>query len=504
MARKSRKYIKNPDTPTRPLTLRAAAYLRISEANPGLPPESIENQLKTIEAFLDHRPDLTLAATFKDVNVSGRTFQREGFQQMIEAIELGKIDCVIVKDLSRLGRNFVETGYYVEKYFPLHKIRLISVTDQIETLDGNSNLGKRNPINIPLLNLCNETVSTEISRSTQSVLNRYAKDGKYIAPRAPYGYRKSPDDCHKLLVDPEAAAVVKRIFAMAQEGTAVTEIVRGLNQEGVLPPSLYARQNGLTGKYQDADGCWNTKTVKNLLTNYTYTGNLLQGKNQVSAANTHAAIIPLEVFDAVQKRFFTAENCKKVDTSNNPLRGKVICAHCGGKMQRKHGAGKADWFFFTCITKNRRGAEYCDGAYIRESDIMSAIRQEIQSMQPQCLTSMTQCEGKIAEAKEKLHELMDLENAQLSERQKIFEQYIIGHYTREEYRETVNKFPLLTPQIDQLQAEVEQLEEMRQILRDRMSALCDQELFASLLREQLQQVVISGGIVSEVVLAMPR
>ena len=98
MARKSRKHIENPNVPTRPLALRTAAYLRISEAKPGLPPESIENQLKIIEAFLDRRPDLTLVATYQDVNVSGCTFQRDGFQHMIEAIDLGKIDCVIVKD----------------------------------------------------------------------------------------------------------------------------------------------------------------------------------------------------------------------------------------------------------------------------------------------------------------------------------------------------------------------------------------------------------------------
>lgn len=127
---------------------------------------------------------------------------------------------------------------------------------------------------------------------------------------------------------------------MAQKGTAVTEIVQRLNQKGVLPPSLYARQHGLIGKYQDADGCWNTKTVKNILTNYTYTGNLIQGENRVSAADTHAAIIPVEVFDAVQKRFFTTESCRKVDVSDNPLRGKVICKYCGSKMQRKRSSGK--------------------------------------------------------------------------------------------------------------------------------------------------------------------
>lgn len=156
-----------------------------------------------------------------------------------------------------------------------------------------------------------------------------------------------------------------------------------------MPPSLYARQNGLTGKYEDADGCWNTKTVKKLLTNYTYTGNLVQGKNRVSALNTHEAIITAEVFEAIQKRFSTAESHGKTEESANSLRGKVICAHCGGKMQRKRGSGKVDWFFFTCITRNRRGTEYCDGAYIRESDIMLAIWQELQAIQPQCLASVT-------------------------------------------------------------------------------------------------------------------
>ena len=145
MARKSRKHIENSAVPTCSLNLRTAAYLRISEVKPGLPPESIENQLKIIE-----------------------------------------------------------------KYFPLRRIRLISVTDQVETADGISNLDKQNPINILLLNLCNEAVSNEISRSTQTVLNIFATDGKYIAPRAPYGYRKSLDNCHKLLIAPESAAIVRK------------------------------------------------------------------------------------------------------------------------------------------------------------------------------------------------------------------------------------------------------------------------------------------------------
>lgn len=498
MARKSRKQIEIPTIANYAPILRTAAYLRISEVKPELPSESIENQLKIIEEFLNYRPDLALTVTYTDTNVSGRNFQREGFQQMIEAIENGKIDCVIVKDLSRLGRNLIETGYYIEKYFPLHNIRLISVTDQVETADGISNLNKQNSINIPLANLCNEAVSSGISQSTQAVLNTFAKDGKYIAPRAPYGYCKSPDDCHKLLIDPEATAIVRKIFAMAQAGTSIAEIVRKLNQEGVLPPSLYARQNGLTGRYQDADGCWNAKTVKKILTNYTYTGNLTQGKNWISAVNTHEPIITAEVFNTIQKKFSTTEKRRREEEPDNPLRGKVICEHCGGKMQRKRGSGRSDWFFFTCITRNRRGKEYCNGAYIRESDIMLAIRQELQTMQPQCLASASQCEDEIVAIKKKLHDLTDIENIQMSKRQEAYERYIVGRYTTQEYKRTVNKFPLPTVQINQLQAELERLEETREKIWVRISALCCQDLFESLLKGQLRQVVISSGMVSKV------
>lgn len=238
--------------------------------------------------------------------------------------------------------------------------------------------------------------------------------------------------------------------------------------------------------------------MKKLLTNYTYTGNLVQGKNRISAVNTHEPIIPAEVFDAVQKRFLTTEKCRKVELSANPLRGKVICGYCGEKMQRKRGSGKADWFFFTCITKNRRGAEYCDGAYIRESEILLAIRQELQAMQPQCLASMDRCEGRITEIREQLNNLIKAENVQLSKRREAYEGYIAGRYTTQEYKETVQEFPLLTLQIDQLKIELDGFEDTRKRLHNRVSVLCCQSAFESLLEEQLQQVVISDGVVSKV------
>ncbi len=503
MARKSRKpQASISDSAVKTNTsdyFRAAAYLRISEAKDNLPPESIENQLKIIQEFLKHQPDISLIATYSDINVSGRHFQRKGFQKMLAAIEAGKIDCVIVKDLSRLGRNVIETGYYIEMYFPLHHVRLISVTDHVDTVDGVTNLNKGNSNSIPLINLLNETVSNEISRNTQTVLDAYAAEGKYIAPRAPYGYRKSPDDCHKLLVDPEAADVVREIFSMAQNGMGLTEIVRRLNQTNILPPSLYARQHGLSGNYQDAGGCWNTRTLKKLLTNLTYTGSLLQGRHQISVSNTHEPIVSMEVFKAVQNRL-SSEPPKAVDKEapENPLRGKVICEHCGSKMQRKRGSSQADWYFFTCVAKNRSGSDYCTGEYIRELDILSAIRQELSVQRSQFVASETECQKRVIAIKEEIHKLEDIQAARLQERRKAYERFAMGQYTSTEYKSAVGELPSLIPQIDALKIELEKNESTRTMLQLKISAIHDRNAFGAFLKEQLQQVLVSGGRVMKI------
>lgn len=251
MARKSRKGLEaaiNHKTGSEDIFLNAGAYLRISQGRPDDPSESIDNQLKIIEDFVRYRPDITIKSTYRDVGVTGRVFERAGFQQMLADIETGKINCVIVKDLFRFGRNHIEAGYYIEKYFSRKGVRFISVNDRAETIDGITNLNPYDPENIPLINLMNEAVSNELSKSKLSVLSAYASEGKYIAPRAPYGYRKDPNDCHKLVVDPDAATTVRLIFDMAQCGTPLTEMARNLNQSGILPPSLYARQ------YCDASG----------------------------------------------------------------------------------------------------------------------------------------------------------------------------------------------------------------------------------------------------------
>ena len=159
----------------------------------------------------------------------------------------------------------------------------------------------------------------------------------------------------------------------------VTAIVRYLNEKEIPTPIQYARSNGLTGNYDDGDGSWNSRSVKYILTNRTYTGMLIQGKEKRAAMGTHEALIDEDTFEAIQKSFQArAFNiAPKGQSTENILKGKVICGCCGEKMQRKRGSDHAEWYFFTCITKNRLGAGRCTGMYVREEDVFNAIYRQL-------------------------------------------------------------------------------------------------------------------------------
>ena len=190
-----------------------------------------------------------------------------------------------------------------------------------------------------------------------SSLDMKAQRGEFIGPRAPFGYQKSGENPSQLVPDPAAAIIVQKIFDMAANGTGVTGIVRYLNVRNLPTPIQYARSNGLTGNYDDGDGNWNSRSVKYILTNRTYTGMLIQGKEKRAVVGTHEALVDERIFESIQKSFQArAFNlAPKGQSTENILKGKVICGCCGGKMQRKRGTGHADWHFFTCITKKSLG-----------------------------------------------------------------------------------------------------------------------------------------------------
>ena len=341
MARKSRKH----PVPilTTQLSRDAVGYIRLSVRDKD-PSGSIETQKLIIEEW-GRQHQTPISHYYIDNGFSGKCFDRPAFQQMIQDIRAGTIECIIVKDLSRLGRDHITVGYYLEMFFPSKGVRFISINDQFDTIDGMTNQNKEIPIQssirIPLINLFNEQVSSETKIKVKELLDMKARRGEFIGPRAPFGYQKSISDRNQLVPDPIAAITVRKIFELAANGMGVTAIVRYLNEKEIPTPIQYAKSNGLTGNYDDGNGSWNSRSVKYILTNRTYTGMLIQGKEKRAVAGTHEALVDETVFESIQKSFQErAFNIvPKEQSTDNILKGKVICGCCGGKMQRKRGTG---------------------------------------------------------------------------------------------------------------------------------------------------------------------
>lgn len=391
MARKSRKNQTAAPVCDTSLYIRTALYIRLSVEDNKKRGHSIENQKLVLENFLAGRPEFVVYNTYVDNGATGTNFHRPGFQQMLSDIEAGLIDCVIVKDLSRLGRNSIDTGYYIEQYFRAHQIRFIALTDQFDTADA-SNL--HGGIMLPLKNMINEAYALDIGRKIKAQARQAMKDGEYIGARAPYGYRKDPENCHKLLIDPEAAEVVFQIFQWAYEHVGLNDIARRLNEQGIQTPSHRKRATGeITHENLVGSGKWQTRTVSKILDSEVYTGDLVQGKtkivdhqqvqadedNLIIATNTHEAIISHEVFEAVKayrRQVCEESKAHEVDPyTPNIFKGKVFCAHCGGSLHRQRNKRKKgpDVYLFHCLTKSRVDKNGCLGVSVTEKDLLAAV-----------------------------------------------------------------------------------------------------------------------------------
>lgn len=391
MARKSRKNQTATPVCDTSLYIRTALYIRLSVEDNKKRGHSIENQKLVLENFLAGRPEFVVYNTYVDNGATGTNFHRPGFQQMLSDIEAGLIDCVIVKDLSRLGRNSIDTGYYIEQYFRAHQIRFIALTDQFDTANA-SNL--HGGIMLPLKNMINEAYALDIGRKIKAQARQAMKDGEYIGARAPYGYRKDPENCHKLLIDPEAAEVVFQIFQWAYEHVGLNDIARRLNEQGIQTPSHRKRATGeITHENLVGSGKWQTRTVAKILDSEVYTGDLVQGKtkivdhqqvqadedNLIIATNTHEAIISHEVFEAVKayrRQVCEESKAHEVDPyTPNIFKGKVFCAHCGGSLHRQRNKRKkgSDVYLFHCLTKSRVDKNGCLGVSVTEKDLLDAV-----------------------------------------------------------------------------------------------------------------------------------
>ena len=390
MARKSRK-TSQETAPAVDLTIRAALYIRLSVEDNRTGSISIETQKLIINHFLESKPEIFVYDTYIDNGATGTNFQRPGFQQMLSDIEAGLINCIIVKDLSRLGRNSIDTGYYIEQYFPAHKVRFIAVTDQYDTDDPND---VHAGIILPLKNMINEAYAIDIGRKIKAQQRQAMKDGEFVGGRTPYGYLKAPDNCHQLVVDPEAASVVRQIFQWASEGVGYNPIALRLNEAGVMTPGYYKKAQGLiTHENLLGSGKWQTRTVAKILRCETYTGDMVQGHsktvdhkqvragadNLISVRNTHEAIVSRELFDSVQSMLnATVEEYKAKEIkayTPNPLKGKIFCAHCGTALHRQRSIRKKtdDVYIYHCLSNSRVAKDSCPGVLIYERQLLPAL-----------------------------------------------------------------------------------------------------------------------------------
>ena len=213
---------------------RTAGYARLSVEDSGKPgSETLESQKSLIMDYIEGNPDMEYVSLFFDNGETGTDFKRPGFESLMDAVRKGEVNCIVVKDLSRFGRNYKETGNYLERIFPFLGVRFIAITDNFDTLTAERGA---NGYIVPLKNLINETYSRDISKKSASALHIKQQRGEFIGAWAPYGYSKDPEDKHKLIPNPDTAPIVQRMFQMRLQGLSYPAIARTLNEEGIASP----------------------------------------------------------------------------------------------------------------------------------------------------------------------------------------------------------------------------------------------------------------------------
>jgi DNA invertase Pin-like site-specific DNA recombinase len=387
MARKSRK---NLDVPVAEVTqgrtlYNAAAYIRLSADDKRKRGDSLETQRNIIENFIAIEPDIRLVEVYSDNNTTGTNFIRPGFQRMLSDAENGRINCIITKDLTRFGRNAIDAGYYLEKHLPSLGVRYISVTDGYDSNDDSCG------ILLPLKNLISEAYALDISRKCRAVQRQNIAEGRFIGRIAPYGYKKSDTDCHKLVTEEETAPVVRQMFDWAVRGIRKNEIARRLSAEGIAPPCRYNFAKGFNvSEKLIGSEYWKLVTVREILTSRIYVGDMVQGKTQTvngkqidipaeewtCVPNTHEALISREVFDRVQTMLqYTHDQAETIETvpySANAFKGKVYCSCCGYPMRRKR-QNKDGTYWFRCDSQWKYGKDACTVVSVKEADLKSEI-----------------------------------------------------------------------------------------------------------------------------------
>lgn len=357
----------------------AAIYVRLSKEDlisaKGEKSESnsISNQKQLILDFVKDKTDITVVSIREDDGYTGTDYDRPDFQRMMDDIRAGVVNCVIVKDLSRFGREYINAGKYIDRLFPYYGVRLISINDGIDTITRSS----ADDFNIMVKNLMNDNYCRDISIKIRSQLQVKRKNGEFIGAFAPYGYEKCETDKNQLVIDVYAAEVVKDIFRWKLEGINQDAIARKLNEQGILSPMEYKKSKGLSYKTSfktKSKAQWTAVAVRRILTNPVYVGTLVQGirtrpnykiktvvvneeEKWAIVENAHEPIIEPKTFLLIQRLLELDTRTSPNEESLFPLAGLLYCSDCNGPMIRKTQTASGKKFYYYVCGNHKKSGE---------------------------------------------------------------------------------------------------------------------------------------------------
>ena len=382
---------------------RAAGYARLSMEDSGKPgADTIDEQKRLISEFIQTQSDMSFVGLYADNGKTGTNFERPSFERLMDDIRSGKVDCIVVKDLSRFGRNYLETGEYLERVFPFLGVRFVSINDHFDTLTASRN---EDGYIVPLKNIINDAYSKDISRKIVPAMAAMQQRGEFIGSWAAYGYRRCADDPHRIEPDEETAPVVRKMFAWRCAGMGYQRIARTLNELLIPSPSRYLYMKGLAKTEKFANTLWTGITVRQTLLRGVYAGNMEQGRRKSALSEglrkeralpkeewtvirgTHEALIAEETFEAVQRmsegqKTDYRSKIGKYDylgTTPNLLRGLVFCADCGCPMVRyKTVTSKGKNRFYTWICHTHAGnPASCSRKNFHDDKLLTILRETV-------------------------------------------------------------------------------------------------------------------------------
>ena len=530
MARKS-KY--EPQTDPAVRLWRPALYIRLSrEDGDRDESDSIVSQRALLLEFAAAQDDFAAPQLYIDDGCTGTDFDRPAFRRMLDDLHTGRADCVVVKDLSRLGRNYVRTGEYLEQVFPRLGVRFVSVSDRVDSfLDPRS----INNLVVPFKNIINDEYCRDISNKVRASLDLKRRQGKFIGSFAAYGYRKDPDDHSRLLIDEEAAAVVRDIFRWFLSGMSVLGIARRLNELGVPNPSAYKQQQGMNYRHPAAgklDGLWPDSSVRRILRNPLYTGTMVQGRKRIrsyklhesetipesgwiTAPDTHEAIIPQEEFDRAQALFTRDTRTAPQKREVYLFSGLLRCADCGRAMHRKTiSQPYGDYHYYICSTFKKQHSGACTKHTIRsdrlEAAVLETLRRQIElAVDMDAVLASIRADGAARAVSQRL---TDERRRLLAEREKterlkldLYPDWKAGDLSREEYHRLKARFDAqlarLDAQLAAVQTRIDDAERGAQAADPFLAQLIRHRNLTSLTREVVTELIDridvreGGGIV---------